>query len=186
MLLFLSMIETEEEKSKFVKIYEKYSNLMWYIANEILKDEHLAEDAVQEAFLALTRHLSQVKEADGTKTKNFMATITKSKAIDILRKKKGKYEEEFDEACIHDTQEDLLDGYIKKESLEALAAMVKRLSPIYRTVFEYKYLYELTDKEIADLLNVTPKVVNVRIFRGRKKLQELLKKEERQGEKYGC
>ena len=40
-----------------------------------------------------------------------------------------------------------------------------------------KYLHELSDREIADLLGVTPKVVNVRIFRARKKLQNLLREE---------
>lgn len=46
MLLFLSMIESEEEKNKFVQIYEMYRHFMWYIANEILWDTYLAEDAV--------------------------------------------------------------------------------------------------------------------------------------------
>ena len=41
-------------------------------------------------------------------------------------------------------------------------------------VFEYKYLHELTDREIAEILKVSPKTVNVRIFRARKKLQKLL------------
>ena len=40
-----------------------------------------------------------------------------------------------------------------------------------------KYLHELSDREIADLLGVTLKVVNVRIFRARKKLQNLLREE---------
>ena len=41
-------------------------------------------------------------------------------------------------------------------------------------VFEYKYLHELSDGEIADLLGITKKTVNVRIFRARKKLQAIL------------
>ena len=51
------------------------------------------------------------------------------------------------------------------------------MDEIYRVVFEFKYLHELSDREIADLLGVTPKVVNVRIFRARKKLQNLLREE---------
>ena len=51
---------------------------------------------------------------------------------------------------------------------------MSRLDEIYRVVFEYKYLHELSDREIAGILGVTPKVVNVRIFRARKKLQKLL------------
>ena len=42
MLLFLSMLETAEEQSKFTLLYEKYRYLMWYVANDILKDRDLA------------------------------------------------------------------------------------------------------------------------------------------------
>lgn len=47
----------------------------------------------------------------------------------------------------------------------------------YRLVFELRYLHELTDKEIAGILEISPKTANVRIYRARKKLQELLKRE---------
>ena len=50
MLLFLSMLETPEEQSKFTKLYETYRYLLWYVAKDILKDKDLAEDAVQELF----------------------------------------------------------------------------------------------------------------------------------------
>ena len=43
MLLFLSMLDTEEEQSKFAFLYEKYRYLMWYVAKDILKDKDLAE-----------------------------------------------------------------------------------------------------------------------------------------------
>ena len=73
--------------------------------------------------------------------------------------------------------EDVLDQYLVKESYERILHAIQKLDEIYRVVFEYKYLHELSDREIADLLGVTPKVVNVRIFRARKKLQNLLREE---------
>ena len=54
----------------------------------MLNDAHLAEDAVQETFLALTRHLGRVEEVDSAGTRKFLMTIAKSKAIDILRREK--------------------------------------------------------------------------------------------------
>ncbi len=86
MLLFLNILDTEEEKDKFVRVYESYRYMMWYSANEILKDKDLAEDAVQEAFLALTRHLDKVDEDNTGRTKKFLRTIVKINAIDIIRK----------------------------------------------------------------------------------------------------
>jgi RNA polymerase sigma-70 factor (ECF subfamily) len=179
MLIYLSMIETEEEKCKFVQVYETYQYFMWYVANQVLQDKYLAEDAVQEAFLALTRHLDKIGEISSTKTKNFVATIVKSKAIDMIRKRE-KNTEEYEEERLGESKEDLLEDYIQKEQQEKIVNTIYQLDELYRVVFEYKYLHELSDKEIAHLLSVTPKVVNVRLFRGKQKLKEILMKEEEQ------
>ena len=57
MLIYLQMIENEEEKLKFIQIYEKYKDLMLYVAKHILGNDADAEDAVHEAFLASLKHL---------------------------------------------------------------------------------------------------------------------------------
>ena len=51
MLIYLSLLDSEEEISKFELIYSTYKKQMYYTANNILKDSHLAEDAVHNAFL---------------------------------------------------------------------------------------------------------------------------------------
>ena len=179
MLLFLTMLDSDEDRSKFVQLYHKYRYFLWYLARERLQDEHLAEDAVQEAFLALTRHMDKVGSVESAATRNFLATIVKNKATDLLRKRQGITEEEEasqkQEAEVFG--EDLLDQYLVQESYERILQTIQKLDEIYRVVFEFKYLHELSDKEIANLLGVTPKVVNVRIFRARKKLQNLLREE---------
>lgn len=174
MILFLNMLDSEEEKSRFVRIYEKYRYFLWYLANERLKDPWLAEDAVQETFLALTRHMDKTGEVESVATRNFLATIVKSKAIDLIRKRQGTHDEVFDESMIRDMQEDPLDAWLVQENYDRILRAVEQLDEIYRIVFEYKYLHELSDREIAEILEVTPKVVNVRIYRARKKLQKML------------
>lgn len=178
MILFLNMLDSEEEKSKFSRIYEKYRYFLWYLANERLHDAWLAEDAVQETFLALTRHMDKVKEEESAATRNFLATIVKNKAIDIIRRRRGVTEEAFEEGVNGEAQEDLLDTYLVRENYERILHAVAKLDEIYRIVFEYKYLHGMSDAEIAELLGVTPKTVNVRIFRARKKLQVLLSESE--------
>ena len=87
MFFFLTLLEDPEEQQKFTEIYYQYRHFLWYVANQKLQDAHLAEDAVQETFLALTRHLDKVEEVHSDRTRNFLATIVRSKAVDILRKK---------------------------------------------------------------------------------------------------
>ena len=178
MLLYLSMLDTQEEKDKFTLIYEQYQQFCWYVAYQLLGDAHLAEDAVQEAFLALTRHLDKVENVDSPRTKKFLMTIVKSKAIDILRKNKGEVCPSEDMSLdIPDPSSDLLDQYITKENYDYLISCILELDEAYRVVFEYKYLHQMSDTEIAGLLNISPKLANVRFYRARKKLQEMLEKE---------
>ncbi len=42
MLIFLTLVDTQEEKDKFTALYEKYRYFMWYLANQILNDYQLA------------------------------------------------------------------------------------------------------------------------------------------------
>ncbi|MCI8417548.1 MAG: sigma-70 family RNA polymerase sigma factor [Lachnospiraceae bacterium] len=179
MLLYLSMLDTQAEKEKFTEIYEQYQHFCWYVANRILSDHHLAEDAVQNAFLALTRHLDKVGEVDTPRTRKFLMTIVKSKAIDLLRKEKGEPALSADELeyDLPDEKTDLLADYITRENYNRLVSCVLELDERYRVVFEYKYLHQLSDQEIADLLGVSAKAVNVRYFRARRKLQEMIQRE---------
>lgn len=77
------------------------------------------------------------------------------------------------------TGRDILDQLLVKENYNRLISCVLELDDSYRVVFEYKYLYRMSDEEIADILGISAKNVNVRYFRARKKLQEMIRKEEK-------
>ena len=153
MVLFLALLDTQEEQEKFREIYENYRHFMWYIAQQKLKDTHLAEDAVQEAFLALTRHLDKVEDAHSPGTKKFLATIVRSKAID-LRRMNNPQEVLTDGLPEGKAGRDILDQLLVKENYNRLISCVLELDDSYRVVFEYKYLYQMSDAEIADILGI--------------------------------
>ena len=96
MIWFLSAMEDNAEREKIEILYTTYKTWMWYLANSVLRDPQLAEDAVQEAFIALMRHLHKIEDPFEASTKSFLATIVKNKAIDILRKRQ-KTEEPIEE-----------------------------------------------------------------------------------------
>ena len=175
MLLFLSMLDTAEEQNKFTLLYEKYRYLMWYVAKDILKDKDLAEDAVQEAFLVLTKHLDRVDEVDSPRTKRFLVTIVKSRAIDLWRREKRAQFTEYEDALGDEPdRNDILDTCLQIESYERIVEAIRSLDENYRVVLECRYLHELSEKETAVVLGLAEKTVNVRTFRARKKLKELL------------
>ncbi len=176
MFLFLALLDSPEEQEKFTEVYEQYRHFMWYVANQKLQDAYLAEDAVQEAFLALARHLDQIEDVHSPRTKKFLATIVRSKAVDILRR--SKPEEELDEYLTNQqTGEDILEQYLTREYYNQLISCILELDDSYRVVFEYKYIYQMGDAQIGDILGISAKNVNVRYFRARKKLQKMIQEE---------
>ena len=52
-MIYLQMIESEDDKVKFEEIYLKYKSPMFYAANKILHNEQDAEDAVHMAFIKI-------------------------------------------------------------------------------------------------------------------------------------
>ena len=65
---------------------------MYYTANNILKDSHLAEDAVHNAFLRIINNLEKIEDINSHKTKGLIVIIVKNVSIDIYIekiKKKG-------------------------------------------------------------------------------------------------
>ena len=53
MIVYLQLIDTAEDRSKFERLYEQYKQLMFYTAFQILKRPQDAEDAVHHAFLSI-------------------------------------------------------------------------------------------------------------------------------------
>lgn len=53
LLLYLSLLETEEDRLKITKIYENYLDWMLKMAYHYLKNEADAEDAVNDVFLSI-------------------------------------------------------------------------------------------------------------------------------------
>ncbi len=88
LMMYLNLVDTPEEKSKFKQLYDKYRNLMFFCAKEILKDDGLAQDAVQEALIKLTKYLKKINEVDCHKTKHFIVIIVESASKDIYRREK--------------------------------------------------------------------------------------------------
>ena len=60
MFLYLAMIDSDADKSKFEILYSEYKNLMYYTANRILRNSSDAEDVVHQAFLKVIEILDTI------------------------------------------------------------------------------------------------------------------------------
>lgn len=85
MIIYLQMIESDEDKSKFEQLYIMYKGLMFHVAMKILKNEFDAEDAVHQAFLSLIENLKKISDVKCPKTRAYIVIITERKAIALIK-----------------------------------------------------------------------------------------------------
>mgnify|MGYP002084514187 FL=1 len=60
LMIYLSMLDTEEDKDIFIVLHGEYSQMMYKKAYYILKDSALAEDVVQESFIRILKNFDKV------------------------------------------------------------------------------------------------------------------------------
>lgn len=171
MIIYLSMIDSAEDQCKFEVIYERYKNLMFYVANSILHSQHDAEDIVHDAFLKIIEIIGEIDDPESPKTKALIVTITEHKAIDLYRKHNRKTIVAFDEAYIGFPEHSQIQQIIESDHL---AKAIATLPSKYREVLLLRYYQGYSMEEIAAMLSISRENVKKRIQRARSKLSELL------------
>ena len=101
MMIYLQIIETDDDRSKFEVIYTSYKNLMLYYAHKILGDVNDTEDVVHESFLKIIRIIDQIEDPKCPKTRNLVITIVERTAIDLYRRRKRFQTVTINENCIN-------------------------------------------------------------------------------------
>lgn len=172
--LYLTLIDDDKDKIRFTKLYEQYRHLMFYIAKEILKDEHLSEDAVQEAFLRIARNFHKVGEILCPETRNFTVIITKNVALTMLRHKHNDIDMD---SYIESSSSEITEDVFEAVSNKLLTKCILKLPEMYRDSLYLYHLYGYTFNEISNLLSVPVETTKKRTQRARFLLKELLEKE---------
>ena len=158
---------------------DAYGNLVtqfWTVAfcyaHGVLRDFHLAEDAVQEAFVEAYRDLPKLREPDAFPgwlrriVYKYCDRITRRKRVDTIP---------LD--CAHEapsTSASPDETAIRKEILERVLAAVRALPKRERVVSEMFYVHGHSQKEIAGILHVPLSTVNSRLHASRKRLRAQL------------
>ena len=175
MIVYLAMIEAPEEKRKFEALYERYRDLMFYTADQILGDTKDSEDVVHEAFLKIIDHLEKIGDPLCPQTRALIVTITENKAIDLYRRRKRRSMVPFDEAYLGVPDISVIE---QVEDGAGIAGAIARLPGHYREVLLLKYAHGYSTEEVAELLSLSPENVKKLIQRARKKLEGYLEESE--------
>jgi RNA polymerase sigma-70 factor (ECF subfamily) len=169
---------------------DKYSTQMYRFALTRVKDQDVAEEVVQETFLAAWKSKSSF--SGRSSEKSWLFGILKHKILDYFRQQKKRGEIEFGDSEDWESAENLFqsNGLWKTppsnwginpeqaaqnlQLLEALNKCVESLSDRFKSLFLLKEMDGLTADEICDQLEIKPANLWVMMHRIRGRLKTCL------------
>lgn len=168
--------------NNFSDIYnDLFPKVLHYLTR--LVGEHEAEDVAQVAFEKVNRNLSGFKGE--SKISTWVFKIATNTAMDRLKSPSYKRTlsgslapvqlqtiENIGMATQKPTSPD--QKVIRKEMSACIREFVDRLSPDYRTIITLNELEGFTNKEIAEILEISLETAKIRLHRARAKLKESL------------
>ena len=168
----LSLVASSDDNA-LAELYDRFGGLAYGLALRILRDEALAQDAVQEAFLSVWRTADRFL-AERARASTWILTIVHRRAVDLVRREDRRRGEPLESAPEPTTPETVEDqatlGYQRRVVQEAL----RRLPPEQREALELGYYAGLTQSQLAERLGQPLGTIKSRTFTGLTRLRELL------------
>jgi RNA polymerase sigma-70 factor (ECF subfamily) len=156
------------------ELYDRVGRVAFGIALRVVRDRQLAEDAVQEGFLAVWRSAATFRAERG-KASTWIVTLVHRRAVDIVRRSERRPAGPLDtDREIADpagtAEEEAWLGFERQRVLRALAA----LPDAQREALELAYYGGYSQSELAERLGVPLGTIKSRMFAGLARLRELL------------
>jgi len=154
-------------------LLDKYAPALMATALRYHCDHHTAKDMLQETWIKVFRSISDYNEEGkllAWMKRILINTILKSRAKKVIEIKDVQSWE--DEIVAISWDHDALE-------MEDLMKMIVSISPPARDIFMMYVIDGFSHAEIGELMNITPSTSRVHLSNARKKLVEILKKNER-------
>lgn len=153
----------------FEEVYHLYHTRLYYYVLKHTRSTYLSEEAVQLTFIKMWENRRQLSLHFDLSVQLFR--IARSITIDLLRKERtsGHHIEMIpDEMMALSVETD----FVHKDELSHVEALIEELSPVRKKVFKLSRFEELSHKEIAEQLSISPKTVENHIGRALLQLKE--------------
>ena len=153
----------DEREQKFISVYHSYVyEIYQYVFLRTGMSKALAEDITQDIFMDVYRGLSGFKGLSSERT--WIFKIARNKLNDFYRKQYSpKYEVvEIDDNMaeyLDDPSQDIQEFMIKTFEREKVRDCLNGLPEQYRIALVLKYIDEKTVKEIAAIVDKSPKAI---------------------------
>lgn len=158
----------------FRQLYEATSPKLFAIAVRILGRSELAEEVLQDAFLTIWNRADSYRP-DIASPLSWMVSITRNRAIDVLRKRtEVPLSEDQPETERASDLPDPFELTAQSTALRALLACLKGIEPQQRECLLLAYYYGFTHAEIAERIDVPIGTVKSWLSRGLRRIRDCM------------
>ena len=164
-------------KTAFSILVKKYEKLVWYMVTKMVLDEDDVKDICQEIFIKVFVNLEKFKF--DSKLSIWIATIAYRLTLNHLKKiRKVSFSDIHDQVILETviSENDPLKDLENKETSKVVHQLVEILPIQYRSVITLYHINDFNYEEIAKITGMPDGTVKNYLFRGRKILKDLLKK----------
>ena len=162
------------DEGALAELYDRVGRVAYGLALRVLRDDRLAEDAVQEAFLAVWRTAAGFR-AERAKASTWILTLVHRRAVDLVRREQRRRVDPLGEdgrdAATSDSAED--EAWLGFERGRVQGAL-NRLPHAQREAIELAYYGGFSQSELAERLGLPLGTIKSRMFAGLARLRELL------------
>jgi RNA polymerase sigma factor (sigma-70 family) len=169
----LVALAARSEQSALAELYDRFGRPAYGLALRILRDEALAEDAVQEAFLALWRTAGRFMPERG-KASTWILTLVHRRAVDIVRREERRRADALEQAPEPESRVAVDEEAWLRLQRERVQDALRMLPDQQREAIELAYYGGFTQSELAERLGQPLGTIKSRMFMGLSRLRELL------------
>lgn len=170
--------KTDMNERNFKSFVEFYSNDLLYYTRYLIHSKEEAEEIVSDVFFEVWQNRDKIKEIQNLKA--WLLTITHNKTISYLRKKNHANSpvswKEIGEYTMHADLQTPDEQLISREEMLRINNIINNLPPRCKQVFILAKIEKLLYKEIADLLGISVKTINIHVAKALELISEGLKK----------
>lgn len=173
--IIIMAIENDDDREFMIRLYEQNKKLLYSTAKSIVHDNFIAEDMVQDALAKLIENIEKIEQIDCCVLPAYLVICIKRVCFDYIKHKKVEDKhvaQSMDDEQVNfeyeDEKSNVENSVLLMLDVEKLKGLVKQLPEKYKDVLNYKYLLELTDAEIAELIGIKKDSVRQYLSRARR------------------
>ena len=153
---YLLLIDDPTDKDNFEIIFNLYKDQMYHIANSVLNNHHDTEDALQDAFFAISFHISKLSDPYSNLTKGYVCRAAENAALNYLERNVKRNEHyDIDDYELLPSSDDVIQSIELKETTDKMIEYILNMPYKYKSVLILNVIHRMMPKEIATVLGIS-------------------------------